>query len=165
MNKTSHEVTADLYALVRVSLLAGMVNGGLYHDGCRPRDSHAEDIVIVYLAGQPGEIQSCLVNLQVFVPDLDPWQNGVLVCDHERTMRIEREAAQMVEDLTAAVTNYRIRLNDTIHTIDAPDLGQHIVIVPLRMDYWTDGYVDTIDTDVEAFRTSQLRQFKVQATS
>lgn len=163
MEKTSREITSDLYALIGASYLAQMVNGKVYLEGTRPRDSRAEDIVIVYLAGQPGEIQSCMVNVQVFVPDVDPWEDGVQVEDYQRTLAIEREAAQMVVDLTCAVSNYRIRLNETIHTAAAEDIGQHFVVVPLRVDYWADASVDDIEHDIDVFRKSQTRYFKVKS--
>ena len=138
MNKTSQQITQDLYALISASELAQEVNGKVYLAGTRPRGSRTEDIVIVYVSGQPGEIQSAIVNVQVFVPDIDPWEDGVLCEDYRRTTAIEQVAARTVESLTCAVSDYRIELNETIHTSEADDIAQHFVVIPLRIDYWAE---------------------------
>ena len=48
-------------------------------------------------------IQEGVVTCQLFVPDIDPFDNGVLVEDGERTEEMERLAQEWVDSLTCEV--------------------------------------------------------------
>ena len=102
MNKTGYQVAGDVYQFVRGSALANAVNGGVYHAGTRPRDSRKEDIVIGFVAGAPADLQELVVNVNVFVPDVDPWNNGVLTPDVARLTELEGIAAEWAQSLTVA---------------------------------------------------------------
>lgn len=136
-NRTAYQAQADLFQLVKGSALAAFVSGAVYHAGTRPRDSKAEDIVIGYLAGTPAEIQTLVFNVNIFVPDLDPWTNGVLTPDVARLTAIEEQAAAWVKTLTCDRTDYKISLYDNIHTSEAREIGQHFVNIALRLEYWS----------------------------
>ncbi len=137
-NRTAYQAQQDLYQLVKGSDLASFVNGQVYHAGSRPRDSKAEDIVIGYVAGMPGEIQTLVFNVNVFVPDLDPWPNGVLTPDVARLTAIEEQAAAWVKTLNVATTDgkYKVSQYDNIHSSEAREIGQHFVNIALRLEHW-----------------------------
>jgi hypothetical protein len=139
MNKTGYQVAGDVYQFVRGSALANAVNGGVYHAGTRPRDSHKEDIVIGFVAGAPADLQELVVNVNVFVPDVDPWNNGVLTPNVARLTELEGIAAEWAESLTVATTegNYQVSLYDNIHSGEATGIGQHYVNIQLRLRYWS----------------------------
>ncbi len=139
MNRTALQALRDIYLLLKDSALAEAVGGGVYYAETRPRDSKEEDIVIGYLAGAPGDLQQLVVNINVFVPDIDPWQNGVLTPDIARLAEIEEAAAQWVGTLTVATTGgkYNVSLYDNIHSGEAAGIGQHYVNVQLRLRYWS----------------------------
>lgn len=139
MNRTGYQVLTDVYQLLKGSALAEMVSGGVYYAETRPRDSKDEDIVVGYLAGVPADLQQIVVNINIFVPDIDPWSNGVLTPDIARLSAIEQAAAQWEESLTVAATGgkYQVSLYDNIHTGEAMVIGQHYVNVQLRLRHWS----------------------------
>jgi hypothetical protein len=139
MNRTGTQALADVYQYIKGSALAEMVSGGVYYAGTRPRDSKLEDIVVGYLAGVPADLQQIVVNINIFVPDIDPWQNGVLTPNIGRLKEIEDEAALWVLSLDVASTSgqYQVSLYDNIHSGEATGIGQHYVNVQLRLRYWS----------------------------
>lgn len=139
MNRTGLQALQDVYQYIKGSALAEMVSGGVYYAGTRPRDSKLEDIVVGYLAGVPADLQQIVVNINIFVPDIDPWQNGVLTPDIARLAAVEQAAAEWAESLTVAATdgNYQVSLYDNIHSGEAAGIGQHYVNIQLRLRYWS----------------------------
>lgn len=63
------DVIDDMYQVLRTSQLKIAVNGSLYKMQ-RPDDSTKEDIVINALPIVSGDIDECIVNVNIFVPDL-----------------------------------------------------------------------------------------------
>ena len=139
MNRTGLQVLGDVYQWLKDSTLAELVSGEVYYAATRPRDSKAEDIVIGYLAGVPADLQQIVVNINIFVPDIDPWQNGVLTPNIGRLKEIEDEAALWVLSLDVASTSgkYQVSLYDNIHSGEAAGIGQHYVNIQLRLRYWS----------------------------
>lgn len=139
MNRTGLQVLGDVYQWLKGSALAEMVSGEVYYAETRPRDSKTEDIVIGYLAGVPADLQQIVVNINIFVPDIDPWQNGVLTPDVARLVEIEEAAAEWSNSLTVATTDgkYQVSLYDNIHSGEATGIGQHYVNIQLRLRYWS----------------------------
>lgn len=134
MRKTGTQVQGDVIALLSRSLLAGLVNGQIYRAGYRPRDSRLEDIVVTFTAGLAEQRQTGVVTVNIYVPDVDPWDNGVLVSDGERCAEIEAAAQRWVDSLTAAVSDYRFTLSQTIATYEDGDTAQHFVSVRLKYE-------------------------------
>ena len=114
MAKTAKQVQSDIITLLRDSPLAEDVSGKIYRNGYRPRDSRAEDIIVTFTAGIPDQIQTGVVTVNIFVPDIDPYDNGVLVEDGARAEELEILAQQWFENLSG--TNYLFELQQTIHT-------------------------------------------------
>lgn len=139
MNRTGTQALADVYQYIKGSALAEMVSGGVYYAGTRPRDSKLEDIVVGYLAGVPADLQQIVVNINIFVKDIDPWNNGVLTPNIGRLKEIEDEAALWVLSLDVASTSgqYQVSLYDNIHSGEATGIGQHYVNIQLRLRYWS----------------------------
>ena len=139
MNRTGLQVLQNVYQLLKDSTLADMVSGGVYYAETRPRDSKLEDIVVGYLAGVPADLQQLIVNINIFVPDVDPWRNGVLTPDIARLSAIEQAAAEWVQSLGVDTTDgkYNVSLYDNIHSGEAMGIRQHYVNVQLRLRYWS----------------------------
>ena len=136
MAKTGSEIQDDIYQLLRQSTLTGTLTGKVYKDGYRPRDSGKEDAIVIFTAGVPGQIESGIVTVNIFVPDIDPYDNGIWVKDGERCGQIEAEAQKWVDSITAGVIpGYIIRLNTTIHTEEEPAIRQHFVVIKLKYKY------------------------------
>lgn len=131
MAKTAKQVQTDIIALLRGSELATEISGGVYRNGLRPRDSSLEDAVVIFTTGLPDEIETGVVTVNIYVPDIDPYENGVLVEDGERTETLEILAQGWVDSLLGSGTNYVFELRQTIYTEAEPDIKQHFVVVKL----------------------------------
>ncbi len=124
-------------ALLAGSPLSEAISGKVYRAGLRPRDSREEDLIVIFTTGFPGQIQTGVVTLNLYVPDIDPYDdNGVFVEDTRRCEELEQAVAVWVESLTAAVSNYRFRLQQTIYTEAEPEINQHFVVAKLQYEYF-----------------------------
>lgn len=130
MAKTAKQVQTDIIDLLRNSELAAEVTGEIYRKGYRPRDSRQEDIIVIFTTGIPDEIQTGVVTINIFIPDIDPYGNGVQVEDGERSETLETLAQRWVDSLSG--TNYLFELQQTIYTEAEPEINQHFVVVKLR---------------------------------
>ncbi|MDR0385394.1 MAG: hypothetical protein LBH60_04895 [Prevotellaceae bacterium] len=131
MTKTGQQIENDIYGLVKSSPLASLINGGIYKFGTRPKDSTNEDAIVKFVQGYDDQIQSGTVVVNVYVPDFDPYKNGVLVRDITRCEEIEIAANEWVQTLTAE--NYKFKLAQTIYTQEEPEINQHFVSIRLRL--------------------------------
>lgn len=138
MAKTSKQVQGDVYRLLKDSTLYTLISGEVYRNGYRPRDRCKEDAVVIFTTGLPDEIQTGVVTVNIFVPDIDPYNNGVWVEDGARTEELEKLADAWVESLTAEVSNYKFKLQHTIYTEEDKDIRQHFVVVKLKYKYFGD---------------------------
>lgn len=137
--KTASEIQGDIYRFIRNDIaLCSMISGDVYRNGYRPRDSRLEDIVITFTSGNVADIETGVVTINIYVPDIDPYQNGVFVQDGQRTAELENAAARWVKSLTADKSNYLFRLRNTIYTEQEPDTKQHFVVVALQYSYCGD---------------------------
>ena len=48
---------------------------------------------------------------------------------------LEKAAADWVDSLTAAVSNYKFKLQQTIYTEEEPEIHQHFIVVKLQYEY------------------------------
>lgn len=140
MAKTAKQVQTDIIKLLEGSILAEGVNGAIYRatpdSSNRPRDSRMEDIEVIFTSGLPDQIQTGVVTLRIWVPDIDPYANGVLVENGARTAEIEALAQRWVDSLKAGLSNYLFRLQQTIGTEAEPDIAQHFVSARLSYRYF-----------------------------
>ena len=136
MAKTGKQVQGDIYRLFKGSTLYTMIPGDVYRNGYRPRDSRLEDAVVIFTAGLPDQIQTGVVTVNIFVPDIDPYDNGVFVEDGRRTEELERLAQAWVDSLTAAVSCYKFKLMQTIYTEEEAEINQHFIVVKLAYEYF-----------------------------
>lgn len=138
MAKTGKQIQGDIYRLLRDSTLYTQISGEVYRYGLRPRDSQKEDATVRFTTGIPDQIQTGVVTINIFIPDIDPDDNGTWVEDGQRAEEIEKLAQAWVDSLTAEVSCYRFKLQQTIDTFDEPDIHQHFVAVKLKFEYFGD---------------------------
>ena len=137
MAKTAKQVQTDIITLLEGSILAQGVNGEIYRatpdSSYRPRDSRKEDIEVIHTSGLPNQRQTGVVTIRVWVPDIDPYGNGVLVEDGARTAEIETLAQRWADTLTESQPepDYLFGLQRTICTEAETDIAQHFVSVRL----------------------------------
>ena len=132
---TAHKVQTDIMALLADSELCAEVSGEVYRYGYRPRDSRLEDVVVTFVTGTPSQVERGAVTLNIFVPDIIPYNDGVYVEDGHRTSHIEELADRWVQSLTTSRTNYRFNLLRTISTDNDEAIHQHFVVVQLEYQF------------------------------
>lgn len=133
---TSKRVQGDIYRLLKRSSLAASLSGQVYRQGMRPRDSRQEDAVVIFTTGLPDQVQSGVVTVNIFVPDVEGVGTGVLEEDGKRCEEIEAAAAAWVKTLTADKSCYRLSLQQTIYTEAEPETNQHFVVVKLKYRFF-----------------------------
>lgn len=136
MAKTGKEVQSDVMTLLKNSELPSLISGDVYRNGYRPRDSKKEDAIVIFTAGLPTEIQTGVVTLNIYVPDIDPFANGVLVEDGKRCEVLEQACAFWVNSLNTSLSNYKFELQQTIYTEEEPSISQHFIVVKLKYKYF-----------------------------
>jgi len=137
--RTHHQITRNVRNLLRESALAEEMTGKVYYDGSRPRDSKAEDAVIVFTDGDAKEVQEGIITINVFFPDVDPWSDGVFIEDGERAETLEALAQEWVNNLSCDRTDgYLFRLASAIHTTPEPDTNEHFVVIRLAFKHYSE---------------------------
>ncbi|MCD8313427.1 MAG: hypothetical protein LUC24_04635 [Bacteroidales bacterium] len=131
---TAKQVQTDIIGLLKDSPLAQAVSGSVYRSGLRPRDSRLEDITVAFTTGSPDQIETGVVTVNVFVPDLAD-TDGTLVENMARTAELESLAADWFESLGAG-TDYLLSLRQTIYTEAEPDTREHFVVIRLGYRYF-----------------------------
>lgn len=140
MAKTAKQIQGDIIALLSGSDLVKQLSGSVYRGtpecSYRPRDSKLEDLIVIFTEGTPEQIEYGTVTLNIYVPDIDPYNDGVLVEDGQRTEELERAADNWVNSLTCDRSCYKFKLRQTIHTQYNSDLHQHFVVVKLGYEFY-----------------------------
>lgn len=136
MAKTGKQIQGDIYRFLKDSILAQQISGKVYRNGLRPRDSRMEDAVVTFTAGLPGQIQTGVVTINIYVPDIDFDDNGTWVENGERTEEMEGLAQTWADSLTTALSNYKFKLQQTIYTEAEPKINQHFTVVKLMYEYF-----------------------------
>lgn len=137
MTRTGQQVENDIYGLLKNSPLKSFINGEVYKYGTRPRNSNAEDAVVKFVTGLDDEIQTGVVVVNIYVPNIDTFQNGIMVRNIFRCTEIEIKANEWMKSLTAGVTDYLFSLAQTIYTEEEPEINQHFVTVRIKFSLLT----------------------------
>lgn len=69
MKKFGSDFEQHIYTLIRNGM-KDEISGKVYRSGMRPFNSDKEDIVVSFLAGDDGQFQMSVVNINIFVPDI-----------------------------------------------------------------------------------------------
>lgn len=127
--KTEMQIERDFYQFVKDSDLGKAVKGDVYRAEMRPYNSNEEDIVIKFLSGIDGQIQTGVVILNLYVPDV-VLGDGRTVADRERIGELQSLISSFVED--AGDEEYLIETDGTPCTMRNEDIGQHFIYVRLK---------------------------------
>lgn len=131
MAKTGKQVQGDLYRFLKDSGLYSEISGGVYREGCRPRNSDKEDAVVVFTAGLAGQVQTGVVTINIYVPGVDPYDNGVFVEDGRRCEELEVLAQAWVDDMIESVNTYEFELDGSITTLWEAEINQSFIVIKL----------------------------------
>ena len=131
MKKTGKQVQSDVMALLKSGSLPSIITGKVYRNGYRPRDSKAEDAIVIFTTGLADQMQTGVVTINIYIPDIDPFANGVLVENGQRCEELEIAANTWAESLTAEKSDYRFALQQTIYTEEEAAIHQHFIVIKL----------------------------------
>lgn len=136
MKKSEKNIEKDLFRLIKASPLAGMVSGKVYRAGMRPDNSNLEDIIVKFLVGTEGQVQSGVIILNIYVPDIT--QKG-FTRKVENTARVEE-----IEDAVIAFvkgcddTEYLYEFDDTMLSLEVEEIGQHAISARIHYQRFTE---------------------------
>ena len=135
---TSNALPYTLPFVLGAGTLADCISGSVYRQGLRPRDSRLEDITVGFVAGVPTQIQTGVVAICIYVPDIDPYDNGVMVENMERTAQLELVAQDWYDSIhtPALALGYNLTLQDTIATVEDEPIQQHFVSIMLKYKFF-----------------------------
>lgn len=138
MKKTGGAVEQDVFNLLKGSAIAAAISGEFYKNGTRPKlqknDIHKEDAIVSFLTGMDGEIQSGVVNLNIYIPDIV--SDKLRVKDAARCLEIESLVSDTIESNTMD-GNYLFELDAMIKTYEEPEIEQHFVNTRIRFRHVT----------------------------
>lgn len=143
--KTSEELMGDFCSLMKTypfsyegasQTIADLINGDIYQDGFRPRESEKEDAVVIYTSGvTTGDIVKGEMTINLYVPDLNPFNNGVYVKDSGRITALAKALQMWLASLRYGATDYRIIQLEPLKSVEDRDLHQHFLVAHLQYEY------------------------------
>lgn len=122
MKKTAGQIERDLYDLIKSQVEVGL-SGKLYRKGLRPKDSVLEDAVLSFMTGISEQVQTGLLNLNVYVKNI--MLADVSVCNVTRCTEIEVALNSLIDSLVS--NEYELTLGSIIQTFEEPTIDQHFV--------------------------------------
>ena len=134
MRKTASEIEGDMFALINSSALKQAITGTVYREGYRPLNAKSEDAVISFMTGLDDEIQTGVLTLNIYTPDIDNG-SGDLVKNGARCRVLEILANGIVHGFTPG--EYRFKLGGTVQTFPADEIGQHFINAKIKFQLAT----------------------------
>mgnify|MGYP000881321398 CR=1 FL=1 len=130
MKATAGQIESKVFQLLKDSSIN--INGKIYKEGTRPIDSKKEDAVVTFQTGTDAQIQSGIVVINVYVPDIDNGQNkGVKVKDILRCNEIEALLQSFSESVSVS-GEYKFNPDKIIKTYKEDGIEQHFVNLRLK---------------------------------
>lgn len=134
MRKTGGSVEEDVYMLIKNSQFRTSISGSLYREGMRPINSVSEDAVVSFLTGLDGEIQTGVLNLNIYVPDIV--SNKQKVKNISRCSELEILANNFIQSLSLS-GDYQFELDNMIQTFKSQEIEQHFVNCRIKFNLST----------------------------
>lgn len=134
MRKTGSEIEADVFTIINVSQLKGAISGSIYKSGMRPINAKSEDAIVSFMTGLDSEIQTGVVNVNIYVPNIDNG-SGSLVKNASRCRTIEVLINSIVQELVPG--DYRFALGAIVQTFPADEINQHFINAKIKFELVT----------------------------
>ncbi len=135
---TQRRVERDFRDRILASPLAKEIAGEVYYRGTAPRDFRLEHATVAFTAGHPGQIESGTVTVNIYVPDIDPYDNGVYMENMARTEILEELASEWAAALEEDDPDYLVSLADSVHTTAEPETDRHFIVVRLNYRHFNE---------------------------
>ena len=128
--KTAEEVEGDIYKAVR-AYLNGKIKGYSYRRDTRPTNrGDKEDAVVSFLSGLDGQVQTGVVVVNVYVPNVDKGDH-YRVKDSPRVTEASRLLLNMIKEMK--IDGYDLRTERTVQTEE--DNGATRVTLRIKYKY------------------------------
>lgn len=130
MTKTEKHIERDFFEFVNKSELAKAITGKVYRKGMRPDNSDKEDIVVKFLSGTDEQVQSGIVVINVYVPDVVIRKTGAKVENIGRVEELEELIISFVEDNDS--NEYDLSKDGTPKSLEAEGIEQHFIYARIK---------------------------------
>lgn len=127
--KTEQDIERDFYAFVKDSAIGTAIKGKVYRSEMRPSDAKTEDVVVRFLSGLDEQIQTGVVILNVYVPDVK-LKDGRSVIAHQRVGELQKAVADFMDSFSD--TEYWIDTDVSPITIPVEEIGQHTIYTRIK---------------------------------
>lgn len=120
---TTLDVIDTLWTRLNYSQLKAMINGGVYKHR-RPAGSNKEDVVINCLPIGNIQLQACIANVNIHVPNLTIEVNGVQDSKQPNTIRLQElalVAIDMLSDVWSGEYTYDVQQQTLLEDEEASD--------------------------------------------
>lgn len=123
--KTGSQIERDFFKMITGDDLGSTIKGKVYRDRMRPSDAETEDIVIKFLSGLDEQVQTGVVILNIYVPDIPKGKNGRKVPDLTRIDALEAAVRKFIDENTD--TEYDIESDGTPQTYYNEEIEQNLI--------------------------------------
>ena len=135
--KTASEIEGDVYTLLKNGSLRSALSGGVYREGTRPKDSKKEDAIVEFSTGFSEQIETGIVTIMIYVPDVNVRNDGTLIKNGARIQALEQYARNWINGLGTKITvGHKFELARTIMSFPEPEIKQHFISVKLKYKYF-----------------------------
>lgn len=133
--KTEKQIERDFYTLIKASRLGKGVRGTVYRSEMRPANAKTEDVIVKFLAGLDEQIQTGVVIVNVYVPDVPYGNDGRKVEDKGRVEELEKLILDFVENFSDA--DYWIETDGTPKSTQIEGIEQHCIYARIKFNRLT----------------------------
>lgn len=128
-HKTSEEIEQDVYQMVRTHL-SGHVSGYVYRRDLRPTDRRGkEDVVVSFLTGLDGQVQTGVVVVNAYVPHTSQGADTYSLKDVRRVTEVARHLTELLSEKPPR--GYHLRAERTVSSEEE----EGVTRVTLRIKY------------------------------
>jgi broad specificity polyphosphatase/5'/3'-nucleotidase SurE len=122
--KTEIEVERDFYSFIKNGSLGNTIKGSVYRPDMRPANAKTEDLIVKFLAGLDEQIQTGVVILNIYVPDVKN-TDGRMVRDAARIGVLQAAIRDFVDKNDE--TEYWMETDGTPTSMKNEEIGQWCV--------------------------------------
>lgn len=127
--KSEQQIERDFYSFLKDSDLGKAIKGSIYRADMRPADAKTEDLVVKFLAGLDEQIQTGVVILNLYVPDIKN-TDGRMVKNMSRIGVLEDLITSFVEENEEA--EYWMEKDGTPTSMKNEDIEQTFIYARIK---------------------------------
>jgi hypothetical protein len=132
MIKTEQQIERDFYSFIKDSPLGKAIKGGIYRPGMRPANATTEDLIVKFLSGVDEQVQTGIVIINLYVPDVAYSTDGRKVKDDARIAELEELILSFVND--NADTEYWMKTDGSPTSMLNEDINQHFIYARIKFN-------------------------------